>query len=214
MSTWTYINGTVTVHPMGRTQAEKKYILESVLDHLPLVTGSEGDMNVYIIQKNGYNSSSSCDEFGEMTNNLVDIYGRKNRNNGWLNVQNEYILVLNAALRDREFEETYKEFMKWLVRLGKRISIEDILVKINGYEKSTIIEDRNIQNKRRSCKSVFGELFENPSWCNNTGELNWTEFMMWSKAKNSSYPMLLAYKYFNDDDNNKEVERRLKYEKD
>lgn len=144
MSTWTYINGTVTVRPMGRTQAEKRYILESVLDHLPLVTGSEGNMNVYIIQKNGYNSSSSCDEFGEMTNNLTDIYGNKNRNNGWLNVQDEYILVLDAALRDREFKETYIEFMKWLVRLGKRISIEDILVKINGYEKSTIIKDRNV----------------------------------------------------------------------
>lgn len=214
MSTWTYINGTVTVHLMGRTQAEKRYILESVLDHLPLVTGSERNMNVYIIQKNGYNSSSSCDEFGEMTNNLTDIYGCKNRDNGWLNVQDEYILVLDASLRDREFEETYKEFMKWLVRLGKRIRIEDILVKINGYEKSTIIEDRNIQNKRHSYKSVFGELFEKPSWCNNTGEPNWTEFMMWSKAKNSSYPMLLAYKYFNDDDNDKEVERRLKYERD
>ena len=211
MSTWTYINGTVTVRPMGRTQAEKRYILESVLDHLPLVTGSEGNMNVYIIQKNGYNSSSSCDEFGEMTNNLTDFYGNKNRNNGWLNVQDEYILVLDAALRDREFEGTYREFMKWLVRLGKRISIEDILVKINGYEKSTIIKDRNVQNKRHSYKSVFSELFENPSWCNNTGEPNWTEFMMWSKAKNSSYPMLLAYKYFDDEENNKEVERRMNY---
>lgn len=146
-----------------------------------------------------------------MTNNLTDFYGNKNRNNGWLNVQDEYILVLDAALRDREFEGTYREFMKWLVRLGKRISIEDILVKINGYEKSTIIKDRNVQNKRHSYKSVFSELFENPSWCNNTGEPNWTEFMMWSKAKNSSYPMLLAYKYFDDEENNKEVERRMNY---
>ena len=51
MSSWTYINGTVTVHPMGRTQPEKRYILETVLNHLPRVTGSEGDMDVYIIQK-------------------------------------------------------------------------------------------------------------------------------------------------------------------
>ena len=43
MSWWTYINGTITVSPMGRTQAEKRYILETVLDHLPLVTGSERD---------------------------------------------------------------------------------------------------------------------------------------------------------------------------
>lgn len=51
MSYWTYINGTITVRPMGRTQPEKRYILETVLNHLPRVTGSEGDMNTYIIQK-------------------------------------------------------------------------------------------------------------------------------------------------------------------
>ena len=72
MSWWTYLHGTVTVRPMGRTQAEKRYILDTVLEHLPLVTGSERDMNVYVIQKNGESSSCSCDEFGESTNNLVD----------------------------------------------------------------------------------------------------------------------------------------------
>lgn len=63
MSSWTYINGTITAEPLGRTQAEKRYILETVLNHLPRVTGSKGDMDVYIIQKNGYNSSLSHDEF-------------------------------------------------------------------------------------------------------------------------------------------------------
>lgn len=48
MSWWTYINGNIIVHPMGRTQAEKRYILDTVLAHLPLVAGSEGDMNIYI----------------------------------------------------------------------------------------------------------------------------------------------------------------------
>lgn len=93
MSSWTYINGTITVRPMGRTQPEKRYILETVLNHLPRVTGSEGDMNVYIIQKNGYNSSCSRDEFGEITNNLTDWYGNKSRNRGMLRTQDEYILV-------------------------------------------------------------------------------------------------------------------------
>lgn len=51
MSYWTYINGTITVSPMGRTQPEKRYILETVLNHLPRVTGSEGDMNVYHSEK-------------------------------------------------------------------------------------------------------------------------------------------------------------------
>lgn len=211
MSYWTYINGTITVCPMGRTQPEKRYILETVLNHLPRVTGSEGDMNVYIIQKNGYDNSCSCDEFGEVTNNLIDRYGRKNRNRGWLRTQDEYILVVNGALRNREFEQTYKEFIKWFVRLCKRVGCKDVLVEIKGYDKSTIIKNRNIQKEKYSFESVFDNLFEEPSWCNNSKEPNWCEFMIYDKAKNSDYPMMLAYKYFNDEENDKEVERRMNY---
>lgn len=212
MSYWTYINGTVTVSPMGRTQAEKRYVLDTVLNHLPIVTGSERDMNVYIIQKDGCNSSCSCDEFGERTNNLVDEYGQRTRNRGWMRTQDDYILVLNAALRDREFEQTYREFMKWFVRLCKRVGCKDILVEVTGYDKSTIIKDRNIQKKKYSYRSVFGALFEDPSWYKDSdGEPNWCEFMMWDRAKDSSYPMMLAYKYFNDEENDKEVERRMNY---
>lgn len=214
MSSWTYINGTITAEPLGRTQAEKRYILETVLNHLPRVTGSEGDMDVYIIQKNGYNSSLSCDEFGERTNNLVDIYGNKSFDRGRMRVQDEYILVVNAALRDREFDQTYKEFIKWLVRLCKRVMCEDILVEIKGYDKSTVIKDRNIQNKAYSWKSVFDGLFENPSWCRDGKEPNWTEYLMWDRAKDSDYPMMLAYKYFGDEENDKEVERRMNWRKE
>ena len=215
MSYWTYINGTITVRPMGRTQPEKRYILETVLNHLPRVTGSEGDMNTYIIQKNGYNSSCSCDEFGEVTNNLTDWYGNKSHTRGALRTQDEYILVVNAALRDREFEQTYREFMKWFVRLCKRVGCEDVLVEIKGYDKSTVIKNRNIQRKKYSFKSVFDGLFEDPSWCNDSKngykEPNWCEFMMWDRAKDSNYPMTLAYKYFNDEENDQEVERRMNY---
>lgn len=215
MSFWTYIQGTITVRPMGRTQPEKRYILETVLNHLPRVTGSEGDMDVYIIQKNGYNSSCSRDEFGEATNNLIDRHGNKSRKTGWLRTQDDYILVVSAALRDREFEETYREFMKWFVRLCKRVGCEDVLVEIKGYDRSTVIKDRNIQREKYSYKSVFGGLFEDPSWCNDNKdgykEPNWCEFMMWDRAKDSGYPMMLAYKYFNDEENDREVERRMNY---
>ena len=82
MSYWTYIQGTITVSPIGRTQAQKRYILDTVLSHLPIVSGSEKDMDVYVIQKNGHNSSCSHDEFGERTNNLTDWYGDRTRNRG------------------------------------------------------------------------------------------------------------------------------------
>lgn len=198
---------------MGRTQAEKRYILDTVLAHLPIVSGSEKDMDVYVIQKNGHNSSCSCDEFGEITNNLVDWYGQKSKRNGWLRTQDEYILVVDAVLRDREFDETYREFIKWIVRLGKRIMIDNVLVQISGYNKSTIIKDYRVQNEKYSYRNVFLNLFEDPSWRNDDGEPNWCEYMLYPRAKNSDYPMMLEYKYFNNEENDKEVERRMKYER-
>ena len=206
MSYWTYITGTITVSPIGCTQAQKRYILDTVLAHLPIVSGSEKDMDVYVIQKNGHNSSCSCDEFGEKTNNLVDRYGRKSRQRGWLYTQDEYILVVDAALRDREF-------IKWLVRLGKRVIIDNILVKINGYDKSTIIKNYCVQNEKYSYQNVFFNLFEGTSWVRDDGEVNWCEYMLYPRAKKSDYPMMLAYKYFNDKENDEEVERRMDYER-
>ena len=67
MSWWTYVKGIVEVRPLGRTQTEKRYILETVLDHLPRVTGSEKNMNTYIVQKAGYDMSDSCSQFEQRT---------------------------------------------------------------------------------------------------------------------------------------------------
>lgn len=41
MSSWTYVQGLIELDVPGRTQAEKNYILQTVIDHLPKVTGSE-----------------------------------------------------------------------------------------------------------------------------------------------------------------------------
>ena len=205
MSYWTYINGTITVSPMGRTQTEKRYILETILNHLPLVTGSEGDMDVYIIQKNGTNSASCYDEYGQMSNHLTDSYGFHNRNSGWLRVQEDYILAVNGSLRDRQFNETFREFMKWLCRLSKRVFVKDVLVRINDYDKQYIINESNLDYH-------FSDMNEYPSWCKESnGEPCWCEHLMWDRAKGTDYPMLLAYKYFSDEENDTEVERRMKY---
>lgn len=207
MSNWSYVHGTVTVQPLGRTQAEKRYILDSVISHLPKVTGSEKGMDVYVIQKNGYNSSSSHDEFGQWSNLGNGKYEHS------FETQDKYILVVDGSLRDRVFEETYREFMKWLCRLAKRVMVEDILVEVKGYDKSTVIRNTEIQRKKYSWRKVFDGMFEDPSWCNKDGEPNWCEYLLWDRAKNSDYPMLLGYKYFADEENDKEVERRMKYER-
>lgn len=51
MSFWSCVKGMIEAYPMGRTQAEMRYILETVLSHLPPVSGSEGNMKVHVVQK-------------------------------------------------------------------------------------------------------------------------------------------------------------------
>jgi hypothetical protein len=172
MSSWTYINGNVTVSPLGRTQAEMRYILETVLSHLPIVSGSERDMSVHIIQKSGHNNYSSVDELGFKTNNLKDDYGRKSKK-GWLETQSEYILVVEGKLRDRVFEETLKEFNNWLCRLSKRLMVENVLVKIEGYNKEIILENKN---------KAYYNMFEYPSWSwYEKDSKNWCEYLLWKE---------------------------------
>lgn len=212
MSHWTYVRGSVVVSPMGRTQPEKRYILDTVLDHLPRVTGSEGDMDVYVIQKSGHDSSCSCDEFGMNTNNLESIYGGKS-DRGWLNVQSRYILVVDGSLRDRTFEETKREFLKWLCRLAKRVTVDKILVTVESQDGEMLI---------REDMGAFWNMFEIPSWSrcyvrdtesNDYEGPNWCEYLMWDKAKNSDMPMELEYKYYADPENDAEFERRKGYDK-
>lgn len=201
MSMWTYIHGTIDVTPMGSTQPEKRYILETVLAHLPRVEGSEGDMNVYVVQPEGHDSSCSCDEFGKRTNNLTDWDGYKVHKHGMLRTQCRYILVLDGHLRDRYFESAFKDFMKWLVRLSKRVSVTNILVSISDYN----------HRKLLSSAESFINMFEDPSWCNEDREPNWCEFLMWDRMKDSWYPMMLGYKYIDDPENDEEVDRRRRF---
>lgn len=202
MSHWSYVRGTVTVSPMGRTQPEKRYILDTILEHLPRVIGSEGDMDVYVVQKNGHDSSCSCDEFGMNTNNLESIYGGKS-NRGWLNVQSRYILVVDGSLRDRTFEETKREFLKWLCRLAKRVTVDEILVTVESQDGEMLI---------REDMGAFWNMFEEPSWVSKDHKPTWCEYMMWDRAKGSDMPMALVYKYYEDPENDAEFERRLGYD--
>lgn len=202
MSHWTYISGIIKVEPLGRTQAEKRYILDTVLDHLPQVTGSEGGMRPYIIQKDGTSTSCSHDEFGERTNNLTSLRGDRSRH-GMLRMQDTYLLAIDSSLRDRGFEETFREFQNWICRLAKRVIVRKVMVEISGYERQMVVRDAN---------GVYYAMFESPSWCRGSNEEpNWCEYLMWDAARNTNYPILLAYKYYADEENDEEAKRRINY---
>lgn len=162
MSFWTHITGTIRVIPFGRTQPEKRYILDTVLAHLPLVTGSEENMNVYVTQAHGYNLSSGCDEFDHWSNLGDDDQGFR--------TQDTYLITVDAALRDRMFETTLREFNNWLCRLAKRVLVDNVLVEIDGYGKSIILQNTD---------DVYGEMHEPPSWWGeNDSKSAWWEYLM------------------------------------
>ena len=211
MSSWTYINGIITVRPMGRTQPEKRYILDTVLEHLPYVPGSEGGMETYVVQRNGDDCSSSVDEFDMFTTYAKDNYGRRegDDNHGWFRTQSSYFIVVDASLRDTYFEDTLKNFMNWFCRLAKRIGVENVNVAITGHDadynyKRFMFTDEN---------GMMDGLEEKASWCNDTGEPAWAEYLMWDREKNGSMPITLKYKYVTDKKNDKEAERRINYQK-
>lgn len=170
MSKWAHINGMITVVPFGRTQHEKRYILETVLDHLPQVTGSERNMNIHIVQKAGYSGWSSHDELGV----LGEYSTVRNKEEHFDNIltQSEYILVLEGDLRDKEFSETFGEFNKFLNRLAKRVEVTQLLVEIKeGENKYTF-----------SNSAPYNEMYEIPSWCNKNDEEAWWEYLAWREV--------------------------------
>lgn len=191
MSYWTYVNGSITVDTVGRTQSEARYILETILAHLPKVTGSEGNMNIHIVQKAGHNRSSSHDEF--------EVWSED-----WLKMQTQYILVLEGALKDRMFEDTFKELNKFLNRLSKRLDIREVLVSLKDYDKEYIFKN----------DKPYADMYEWPSWANENGEPAWWEYLMWDRGVDTWMPMALEYKYYNNPKNDAEWEQRQKVMKE
>ena len=204
MSMWTYITGAIEVSVPGRTQAEIDYILQTVLDHLPRVTGSEGDMEIYINRHEGHCSSCSCDEYEMNTNNLVDMYGDKDQKRGWLRTQDCYTLALHGALRDRGVGKTTREFMKWLCRLSKRLMVGEVLVNIRGYDRSVLIND----------SESYREMYEDPSWSRRSREEvpepAWWEHLMWKRFGDWALPLEHIVKYYDCPEADEEYEKRVR----
>ena len=196
MSFWTYISGTIEVDVPGRTQAEIDYILTTILDHLPRVSGSEGDMEVYVNKREGHNYSSSADEYGYRTNNMIDSYGFKDRDHGWLRKQTLYVLTVKGSLRDCIFHKTHREFMNWLCRLAKRLEVHSVLVRIHG----DCGRGDRITIDTYGWENPYRQMYEKPSWASKDREPCWWEHLMWSPFTGDRLPLSMIVKYFKDQD--------------
>ena len=181
MSRWTYVTGWLQVCPLGRTQEEIEFVLRTVLNHLPVVQGSEENMYVHVIRGGGHSCSSSCDEYDETTNNLIDYWHgpRYNSRRGWLVTQDNYYIFIEGRFRDRYFNETYRQIVKWITRLAKRVqtSAVDVLVHDDWHKSSRITTD------------LFESIWEFPSWSTwrdkkyicpyEDYDTNWCEHLLW-----------------------------------
>ena len=197
MSHWTHVLGAVRVSPMGRTQPEKRYVLDTVLEHLPRVTGSEGDMEVWVTQGGGGEESCSCDEFDMRTDKATDWYGNRDRRHGMHRMDSDYLLTLSGNLRDREFDETFKELQRWLIRLAKRVPIYDLCIKLYAeYGNKTYVIDNG---------DSYFDMWEVPSWGKPDEEPNWCEYLMWKRWKDTPLPLEHIYKYYNDEEADEDV---------
>lgn len=205
MSFWTYISGTIEVDVPGRTQAEIDYILTTILDHLPRVSGSEGDMEVYVNRREGHNCSSSADEYDDRTNNLINLHGTKDQSTGWLRKQSLYVLTVRGCLRDCTFDPTFRSFMNWLCRLSKRLMVESVLVHIWDGDREIVINEHGYRNK-------YFAMYENPSWSTDNPDSIpcWWEHLMWDHFKDYNLPLSLLVKYYNDPEADAAWEAKMK----
>ncbi len=140
--------------------------------------------------------SSDRDEFELKTNQVTREW------DGILRVREDYILTIEAELRDREFSETVREFMNWLCRLSKRVFVTDICVKIH---------DKLGKMLSLTDPGPFAEMEEAPSGLKLHGESAWWECLLWEKDPFSDRPLWHAYKYGNDPRIREEIERRRRW---
>ena len=87
-------------------------------------------MEVYTVRTSGYNSIKNFDE-----------------NYNWvpedIKTQSCYFIVLDGSLRDRHYDETFKELNKFLVRLSKRIPVDYLEVELSELSRSYTFTNKN-----------------------------------------------------------------------
>lgn len=185
------MNGVLTVKATdSMSQADLQYQVYKTLEHLPLISGSERNLKPYVIQKHGTNISCNVDEYNRFSN-LGNGYDEHD-----FEVQDEYIIVLNGSLRDRKLEETYREIVKWLMRLAKRIWVSDILISVSGYDKDLHFKNILINPSN----NLAYDLYDVPYTKNKKEFTKNNDYWFGNWAGNSSLERWYSYKEDNNHD--------------
>ena len=149
MSSWTYVRGMIIVDPIGESTTEKEFVVHTVLDHLPPVTGSEKNMCVYVTPSAYYG-----------------LNYRRNSEYGYKSgrAAPHFLITIEGDLRDRKFDQTRDEVMRWICRLGKRLFITDICLSIRDeYGRKGVLTDER----------PLLDIYEGPHWIVKYGKPKW-----------------------------------------
>ena len=74
---------------------------------------------------------------------------------------------MEGDLRDREVEDTHREFVRWLCRLAKRIGVDDVCVKISDHvRKEMLITDPKPYSDMYEIPPQWVEQIAGPEWWN------------------------------------------------
>ena len=141
MSWWTSIRGTLTVDPYGSTIAEQEYVLNSVLNHQPMIWQDGGLMETAVHQSAFPNHWSTHDEFGEYSNLVYDRDDFDQE--GMHKLGTLFFITLHGDVRHDTFDDVFPVFMRWLCRLAKRVSMKEVFVTVFDYNKKAVINYSN-----------------------------------------------------------------------
>jgi len=149
MSWWTYVDGVIAVDVPSSSDAQTLYIAQTVVNHLPRISGSERDVQYYVNLQQGHNCSSTHDEFQQPSNLHDSEYGMFEH-------QTTAIITLRGSLRDRFFPQTLRETTQMLSRLSSQLDVLSCLVKIAGDDGRKI-------------------MFDDPSWIIHRNQPDWVQ---------------------------------------
>lgn len=135
MSHWTKVHGVIEVDTFSRSSAEAMYLAQTVVNHLPRVTGSEGDVEYYLNLVHGSNTSSNCDEFDQRSNLCNGAHFRV------FEYQSCVLITIDGYLRDREFDQTLRETVKALARLSSRLWVKRCVVSVSDWVRRFVFDD-------------------------------------------------------------------------
>ena len=107
MSLWCYVRGIIVADTFAEYTPAALYRAQSVVDHLPRISGSEGDAQFYIVTKRGHNQT---------------MFG--------FEAQSQVLISICGDLRDSWLPQTLPEVTKALARLASRLSIDTCLVSV------------------------------------------------------------------------------------